>query len=1545
MNLLDLITLEELQSIQDSLAKATGLSIVIFDVAGHPITEQTPPHVPFCTDVVQSTDAGYRACRRDDDTAQKQAVRRVSRGPVVHRCHAGLWDSVAPIVVDDAVYGYLWCGRVRAREDGEIDKNAHTVKAREYGIDPQKYLRALKKVPAVPKAHIEASANVLYQVANAIAGRAHEALVEKGRADKALSALRERTDELTVLHRTSSVLAKVREPREALAQVLEDAQQAMGADCLCLYQYDAQQDRFHQPVTTGVLDQRAMAGPTTDQSIVRSVRSRRNPRFAEDAQDDQVLAGEFVKRERIASSAAFPLRVRRHCVGVLFINFRTKQEFSRARRQALAGLANQVALALDYYEVVAELRGKAEQLGRLHRLSGSVLRHQSPRSLFKAIVKSVSTAFNFDGVALYTVVVGEEESSIRGECAEGRGLEWFAETDRPLDGEDILVDVWKHGQTEVIKGTDKRFDRQTFEKHQHKNWVRVFMPVKYLGKVVGVLEAGYLLANRESIQKEEIQALRLFVHQAEIAIANSRRLTQNRASLKIAEILAAKHSAQAMLNMILVEIRKVVPYSTCNVCLLNKRTGELRPFVAQGVDAEKMLALRLKPGEGITWSVFEDGKAKIVNDTRSDPRRKHVPGTSKKKDALLVAPIRSSTQTLGTINLNRYGEVSFTEEDRDWMNSVACQVGVALESAELFERYEMLADSGKAMVGTLPLGDVLEEIAECTRATLDVPIVNVMLLALEGELSIVASAGLPKDFHLPQPLRIGVGLSGWVAQTHETYQTDDMVGDKKTAFPKYLEQWGHVSYIGVPLIHRDELLGVLNVHTTHRRTFSDDETRVFKAFADLAAAAVVSSRALDQSTREFELLTDAGAVVSSRFDLDNILDQLLEEACKLVGADEGCVSCTDDTRSRLVPLSSWPRQGKGRRPSSLGEVEAIAHYVWRTKEPYLTGDVSTDHRHTKESAHVRSQLAVPVFAQDQVIGVFSVTCHRGNAFEERHKRLLAALANLASVAIEKSTLLASLRQTAEAIHSDQADFLHLLIAKASKLVRVLCAPSIWLLDAPNARIYHAAGEDGDPFEECQPLPLKGSISGKVISTREPIVVPDISEEPLYYHEDIAEKAGLRSLLSVPILAADRPVGVFNVHTATPREFLQWEIDVLSAFAAQAGAALEVNRNLSRLRLLYKYVQALNSAPDLAEISARVTEHTLAAVGADVTCLWLYDRETGGFYYGGSHGLEEEEIQWALPRPGGMSQEIAEHGKAIIIPDTENEPVGKVNPHAMRVGIRAIAGLPLSAAGSPIGVFYVDFRHPHYYTADEIDTLETMARLAAVAIDNARSVEARRQFLITVSHDLRAPLSAVDAQFQILDRFGFRPDVVRKTYGEIRRLTQLVETLTGVLRAEYATKPLRAEAVDMARMLSTVEDMWSALIEKRGLTVATHVTRGARVVWSDEERVRCIVYNLLNNAIKFASSSARVLVQKTRRRASFTIVVEDDGPGMAPELVQRFQLAADAVPGPYWDEMSSGIGYAAVRRFAADMGGELAIESSPAGTRVSVVLPFLSPNDG
>ncbi|MDE6031569.1 MAG: PocR ligand-binding domain-containing protein [Oscillospiraceae bacterium] len=161
ISLLDVIDRDTLQALQDAFADATGMAALATDDTGS-VTQLSNP-TDFCMNLTRKSREGCERCNKCDLQGGSEASR--TGRPSVYYCHGGLVDFAAPIIVNGQHIGSLIGGQVltEAPDEAKFRKIA-----REIGVDPDQYVAAVKKVPVVPKARIDAAANLLYQMANAL---------------------------------------------------------------------------------------------------------------------------------------------------------------------------------------------------------------------------------------------------------------------------------------------------------------------------------------------------------------------------------------------------------------------------------------------------------------------------------------------------------------------------------------------------------------------------------------------------------------------------------------------------------------------------------------------------------------------------------------------------------------------------------------------------------------------------------------------------------------------------------------------------------------------------------------------------------------------------------------------------------------------------------------------------------------------------------------------------------------------------------------------------------------------------------------------------------------------------------------------------------------------------------------------------------------------------------------------------------------------------------------------------------------------------------
>jgi two-component system phosphate regulon sensor histidine kinase PhoR len=231
------------------------------------------------------------------------------------------------------------------------------------------------------------------------------------------------------------------------------------------------------------------------------------------------------------------------------------------------------------------------------------------------------------------------------------------------------------------------------------------------------------------------------------------------------------------------------------------------------------------------------------------------------------------------------------------------------------------------------------------------------------------------------------------------------------------------------------------------------------------------------------------------------------------------------------------------------------------------------------------------------------------------------------------------------------------------------------------------------------------------------------------------------------------------------------------------------------------------------------------------------------------------------------------------------------------------------------------------------------------VTQARRADAvRRDFVANVSHELRTPLASVCAMAEALQHGGlddahltrrFLDQMVRET----ERLARLVNDLLDLSTLESGTVRLRPEELQAAVVLEEVARRFADSAARRGVSLRVRAD-GDVVVTADRDRLEQALGNLLDNAVKFATTSGSVELRVEVEEAQVRFVVEDDGPGIAPEHLPRiFERFYRADAARARGDGGTGLGLAIVKHIVSALGGRVeASNRLGGGARFAISLP-------
>src|SRR5262245_61381689 len=395
--------------------------------------------------------------------------------------------------------------------------------------------------------------------------------------------------------------------------------------------------------------------------------------------------------------------------------------------------------------------------------------------------------------------------------------------------------------------------------------------------------------------------------------------------------------------------------------------------------------------------------------------------------------------------------------------------------------------------------------------------------------------------------------------------------------------------LGLPLLREGQAMGCLFLRRTEVLPFSDKQIALLQTFAAQAVIAIENTRLfnelrqltddLSESLQQQTATADVLKVISrSTFDLQTVLDTLVESAAKLCEADMGGIARPrGDGFFRMEATYQFPlalKDQSERTRYTAGRQSAIGRALLE-RAPIQILDAVTDPEYQlvehQKVGQYHSILALPLMREGTPIGVFTLNRHAVRAFSERQIELVTTFADQAVIAIENSRLRKELQESLQQ-QTATADVLKVISRSTFDLqtvLRTLVESAARLCDADSATIarqkdgvfYRAEAYGFSPefmefVKDVPVVPERGSITARALLEGKVIHVADILTDPDYTFAEAQKLGDFRTILGVPMLREGVPIGVLALTRSQVRPFTDRQIELVSTFADQAALAIE-----------------------------------------------------------------------------------------------------------------------------------------------------------------------------------------------------------------------------------------------------------------------------------------------------------------------------------------------------------------------------------------------------
>jgi sigma-B regulation protein RsbU (phosphoserine phosphatase) len=327
-----------------------------------------------------------------------------------------------------------------------------------------------------------------------------------------------------------------------------------------------------------------------------------------------------------------------------------------------------------------------------------------------------------------------------------------------------------------------------------------------------------------------------------------------------------------------------------------------------------------------------------------------------------------------------------------------------------------LFELGRQVTAVLDIDELLEQIPHMIARLMEFQAFAVYLLdEKRGELRLSHSVGYPEHTR-NRRLKLGAGVVGLaVAEMRPTLVPDV---DQEPRYVPIVP--GMRSQLVVPLVHKSQPVGALNVLGARPAQFSETDLAIVRQFGAHVAVALANARLFERVRADadaFETLAEIGQDVASVLDLDALFERIAQQVNRVIDYRTFGILLLNEEKGELEMKLAVQYGEKVSVPRvRLGE--GLVGHAALSRKPVLVPDVSSDPRYIKVLDDVRSELVIPLMLKDRCIGVFDLESPVLDAFSKRDVEILTLLAGQAAVAIENATLYEKVRDNEERLEKE-----------------------------------------------------------------------------------------------------------------------------------------------------------------------------------------------------------------------------------------------------------------------------------------------------------------------------------------------------------------------------------------------------------------------------------------------------------------------------------------------------------------------------------------------
>ncbi len=828
----------------------------------------------------------------------------------------------------------------------------------------------------------------------------------------------------------------------------------------------------------------------------------------------------------------------------------------------------------------------------------------------------------------------------------------------------------------------------------------------------------------------------------------------------------------------------------------------------------------------------------------------------------------------------------------------------------------------------------------------------------------------------------------------EKYDIADFTEEEK----KFFNTISVESLTILPIAHSAKFIGSIVLGEEQkgaRGTVGSDKLNIIQAIASQAASAIENARLYGFIKQKVDQLTasyNISAIINSEINIDYMLSRVLDSTREYLNFGYSIIYSVDSERGILQPLAYKgfiPATGEERsKPSSSS---SIAGMVASIGEAIIVDDTQLDSTFKSSFPDALSELAVPIKVSEEVVGVFAVGAEFKNSFTSHEEEFLQSLASQIAVALDKAKLFEQEKERAKRLKiiyefsrqtSKTLNINEVLESAAASIREAFgCQLVFIMLEESTSEGFYLAQRSSDRSLKISEKDFRvesNNLLGRTVKTKRTLYCADT----VISNEYFPGAKGLRSVVCVPVISAEKIIGVLGLGSISPNDFSIEDIntveaisDILAVTIEKSFLFRETTEKAERLSLIDKINTAISTTLDLESFFNVVARAVSDNAGYKWTLLVVPDGDS----FSCKAGYSPKSLGEINPIPvleilnhkllkvfSTRAPEFVSFSELAALGKPENlQPI-------MDAGISHLALLPIGEGEKCEAVLTVGSSCKEGFSVQELSLLHDITVHLQIAWQNARLYEklktaynqlqeAQDQAIQTeklralgemssgVVHDFNNILAAILGRVQLmLKKMGDVNDdqwheFFDKNLSVIETAVQDGSSILSRISEFTKIKPTENfENIKLDQIISDAMELTKPLWHNQSLALGKKIDLSLGKVenlWvmGSPSELREVFTNLINNAVDAIDRDGSINIEMTEIADNKILIsVEDSGYGMTEDTRKKVFEPFFTTKGKSGTGLGLSVTYGIINRH----GGVIEVESRiGTGSKFKITLPL------